>query len=66
MYGISEDVPSVLTVLNTAEVERNTEQQGQSRLVCCYFKFHALAIIRQHEDGVPTRMPVYMPHPHVA
>ena len=43
-----EDVPSVLTVLNTVEAERNTEQQGQSRLVCCYLKFHALAIIRQH------------------
>ena len=25
-----EDVPSVLTVLNTAEAERNTEQQEQS------------------------------------
>ena len=37
-----------------------TERQGQSRLVCCYFKFHAYAIIRQHEDRVPT-MPVYMP-----
>ena len=41
-------------------LEYTTEQQGQSRLVCCYFKFHAHAIIRQHEDRVPT-MPVYMP-----
>ena len=32
---LQEDAPSLLTVFNTAEVEPNTEQQGQSRLVGC-------------------------------
>ena len=47
-------------MLHNTCIMHRTEQQGQSRLVCCDLKFHALAIIRQHEHWVPT-MPVYMP-----
>ena len=46
-----------------AKIERNTQQNNkdnQGLFAATSSKFHALAIIRQHEDEVPT-MPVYMP-----
>ena len=47
----AKDVP------NTAEAERNREQQGQSRLVCCYFKCHALTIISPPLPPPPPLLP---------